>query len=456
MTQRAPIAVRRIAIGLVVLLLAGALAAPAVATTADGVRAYRATVEEPSSGGCVVPSEPGRFTLTITNTSQTIQLGSADVTLGAPWLSGPTAVEVDGRPSTPRGSTIELRNLGLSPQQSVHVTFTATPAAGDNPIATRAKQANNFSGPPGNDLVLFGAVPTVTADPTCAAVTLTFETQPADAEVGQRIPGAGPGVWPRVKAERGNEPVANVHVRIELDEGNFSGDFTSDSKTTATTGADGIATFDELMVAPSGEGYVLVASAEEAAEHATSHPFDVDDAVATCSSGTTCTTQIEAQTGVTATASGTASDGEGRLALSSFVFTECTVPDGVTLSRIPGAITVNGSSLVGKQITFTIDEETRKRETDNGVASYQVCVEPVGDISKGETLSFRDRYSGELVTGATTTNDPRGAVRGWLPDCVSSGNPKNRVGPPCVSDRRGTGDGGVAITVNFGTRFRMG
>jgi hypothetical protein len=441
---------RRLAIGLVVLLVAGALAAPAVAsgaTTTDGVRAYRASVA--AAGDCVVPDRPGVFTLTLTNTSRTIQLGSANVTLEQHqgWQTGPTGVEVDGTPVAVHGRTIELRDLALAPLEGVAVSFTATPSVGDNAIATIAKQANSFSGPPGNDLRLVGDVPTVVADATCSGLTLRFVVQPGDAAVGQPIPGA-PAV--AVSDSRGG-PVAGVAVTMELGGGTAGGAFATVSTTSAVSAANGIAVFDDLRVDTSGEGYVLEASAVDA-ETVTSDPFDVDDGVATCTSGEPCEVSLG---GVVA--AGTALPGTtGRLAVSSYSFgdADCAVPPGVALSRLPEAVRVAGTSLAGKRISFTVDAATRKEVPDNGAASYQVCAEPVGEVGR-DTIAFTDRYTGVLVTGAGTTDQPgAGEVRGWLPDCKSGG--PNAVAAPCVVSRTGDPSGGVRIDVDFGSRFRMG
>jgi hypothetical protein len=439
---------RRLAIGLVVMLVAGALAAPAVAsgaTTTDGTRAYRAQVA--AAGDCVAPDSPGSFTVTLTNTSRTIQLGSADITLdeGQGWRTGPTGVVVGGSPVALNGRTIALRGLGLAPLESVAVTFTATPSAGDNVITTRAKQANDFSGPPGNDLWLFGDVPTVVADASCRALTLRFVEQPGDATVEEPIPGA-----PAVEVRDSRGPVEGVAVTMALGGGTAGGAFTTLSTTSAVSAAGGIATFGNLRVDTSGEGYVLEASA--GAETASSEPFDVDDDVATCTSGERCEVSLG---GVVA--AGTAlPETTGRLALSSYSFgdADCAVPPGVTLSRLPEAVRVAGTSLAGKRISFTVDAATRKEIPDNGVSSYQVCAEPVGVVGV-DTIAFADRYAGDLVTGAGTADHPvTGEVRGWLPDCKSGG--PSAVAAPCVLSRTGDANGGVVVTVDFGSRFRMG
>jgi hypothetical protein len=183
-----------------------------------------------------------------------------------------------------------------------------------------------------------------------------------------------------------------------------------------------------------------------------SEPFEVGDEVDRCEPGELCSTTLEF-VGSSAAATGTAGPDGGRLFLSSSTFPEaaaCSTPPGV--SRLPETVNVGGIGLAGKRIVFTIDEATRKDSTDNGVSSYQVCVEPLGSIAAGDTLSFQDRYTGALVVGASNP-ELGGVTSGWLPDCRGGAN---AVGPPCVVSRIGTGDGGVTVTVDFGTRFRMG
>jgi hypothetical protein len=448
MPKLALLTLRRVASGAVMMLVAGTLAAPAAAAsgpTPDGTRAYRASVV--AADDCVVPDLPGSFTVTLTNTSRTIQLGSANLALEERegWQTGPSDVTVDGTPIVPHGRTIELRGLGLAPLASVAVTFEATPSEGGNLVTTTAKQANNFSGPPGNDLRLFGDVPTVVADAACRALTLRFVVQPSDAAVGQPIPGA-----PAVEVTDRRGPVEGVMVSMGLTGGAAGGAFTTSSTVSAMSGADGVAVFGNLRVDTSGQDYVLLASAE-AADPVASEPFDVDDAVATCGGGERCQVSLG---GVVA--SGSALQGTtGRLVLSSADGgTDCSVPQGVTLSRLPEPVRVAGSSLEGKRISFTIDAATRQAIPDNGVASYQVCAEPFGRVGV-DTIAFQDRYSGRLVTGTGTEDHPgAGDVRGWLPDCRSSG--RNAVPPPCVASRTGSGNGDVVVTVEFGSRFRMG
>jgi hypothetical protein len=121
------------------------------------------------------------YTVTLTNRTQTQQLGSANVT-------APTELTLEGMPTLDRpGSTVTrdgdlllLRDLSLPPGESVTVTVGVrmTCVAGDYDWSFQAKQSNDFSGTPGNDLgPIEGSRITAVTD----ACVLRFVDQPANA-----------------------------------------------------------------------------------------------------------------------------------------------------------------------------------------------------------------------------------------------------------------------------------
>jgi hypothetical protein len=136
----------------------------AIALVAVAVCAVSATAATKNYSAVIAPGSvpAGRLvdmTATLVNTAAQQQLGSANITPPA----GFTAVSVTSlsRPA-PAGATIvggvvQLRNLSLPPQGSVTVALkVSTPCSvGANPNwVVVAKQANDFSGLPGNDLTL--------------------------------------------------------------------------------------------------------------------------------------------------------------------------------------------------------------------------------------------------------------------------------------------------------------
>jgi hypothetical protein len=453
---------RRFAIGMSLMLAAAALALPASANTVvDGNRAYRASVAP--SVVCATTSATS-FSVTLLNTSTRQQLGSANVTpgFGVDNTQAPT-LDVSGRDPkakgtagvTPVGGTLELRNLGLLPGGSVVVTFSGAPAANSYPMGLVVKQANDFSGVPGNDLILFGDAPTVTVSAGCK---LTFLTQPGDATTGQLVPGTTSAAsFPQVQVQNSagtDLSIPNVSISMTLP-GDSDALFES-TQTTVLTNSAGTATFTDLKISKSGT-YTLKASGLGA--HITSNTFKVADAFDTCDVNDvdpTCETTYTSQTGFSVTGTGTATSDDGRIIINGFASGgECVRPPGV--NTIPESVEVTGLNLENKQLTFLIPESIRKETANNGVSSYQLCLEPVGAIP-AETRSFFDRFTGNQVIGEYEFNRLAPAeqvgkqIRGWLPDCKGGANP---VAPPCVVSRNGTDDGGVAIDARFGSTGRF-
>jgi hypothetical protein len=135
-------AVWMIALGALVVALATATLAraqpdkPYSVVLTDGVAASGSTV-----------------TATFTNETSTQGLGSADLTAPSGYvLSSATASQ--GTASVSR-NVVDLRNLALQPGHSLTVTITMSSAScSTSTWAVVAKQSNDFSGLPGNDLTL--------------------------------------------------------------------------------------------------------------------------------------------------------------------------------------------------------------------------------------------------------------------------------------------------------------
>ena len=87
------------------------------------------------------------------------QLGSADVTVPAGFTVVSASVPVPGT-ATVTGGTVRLRNLAVQPGHAVDATVVARApcTAGTSSWTVLAKQANDFNGPPGNDLTLVGGL----------------------------------------------------------------------------------------------------------------------------------------------------------------------------------------------------------------------------------------------------------------------------------------------------------
>ena len=161
----------------------------------------------------------------------------------------------------------------VSTQVTVATACNATSAT----WTSRAKQANSFSGPPGNDFQRAGSDPvlTVTAGGGGGTVaSLAFVQQPTDTEKNSPIT---PAVTVRASDACGNTATGAT--------GNVSIDFGSNPSGATLGGTlskplvSGVATFDNLTVSASGLDYTLVASKSPVS--VTSGTFDVADALCT-------------------------------------------------------------------------------------------------------------------------------------------------------------------------------
>ena len=168
--------------------LATGLALVALAICAAGAAAATKDFSMTVAPGSVPAGRLVDMTVTLTNRTARQQLGSADVTPPA----GYTAVSVTSltrpQPATATivGGVVALRELSLAPQASVTVALKVTTpcSVGISPNwDVVAKQANDFSGLPGNGLTLdAGASSLATA--TVGACTPCPEDQACSASLG--------------------------------------------------------------------------------------------------------------------------------------------------------------------------------------------------------------------------------------------------------------------------------
>ena len=173
----------RTAVFLVMAVLVWTSLATVASAAAD--KNFTATVSpEPlAAGASYGVGTRGFITLTIRNTSNRAQLGSANVTLPA-GLTATAATSVPGTaaldPTIP--NTIDLRNLNLQPSASAVVSVSAQVECAANHASYTwsfvAKQANDFNGTPGNNLVHTGSTAS-TIDGQCG---LSFSKQPMSEE----------------------------------------------------------------------------------------------------------------------------------------------------------------------------------------------------------------------------------------------------------------------------------
>jgi len=263
---------------------------PAVA----GPKKPYAAVISPSA---VAAGSTASFTATLTNETSTQQLGSANLTLP----SGFAPVSV-GTPSSGTaalvGGTVQLRNLSVGPGASVSVSVGARVPCqlGTYTWSILAKQANDFSGDPGNDLTFDAANSslTTTLTGTCH-LGFAFTAQPASAQVATAISTltfdpSGPAVSVQVLDGNGNPILTStIPVTVSILTNPGSGTL---SGTTTVNAVGGTASFPGISIDRAGLGYTLAAGTSVAAiDPGSSAAFNIANvgkkcSAAACSSGT--------------------------------------------------------------------------------------------------------------------------------------------------------------------------
>ncbi len=472
MTRRSPRALRRrLALALSLMLVVSALALPALAEDDTG-RSYTADLE-PSA---VCDGVEEAFTLKLTNRSSQQRLGSArvDVPEGVE-LSNTEDLTVDvsqqrGRKTDPVVSydagVISLDDLSAAPSADVTVFFTATATgAAGTPLefTTQAKQANDFNSTSetANELVLIGDQPTTTI---VSCGTLKFVEQPGDTSINVAIPGKDGTGSPQVAiVDSDGEviPTASASITVVRTEtGSLDGTLTQPT-------TDGIATFDDLSIADFGT-YTLTASAAGYLD-VESKTFEVFEFGDTCLGGEQCTTTLNDDKDGSTLLSGTAVGGTGALIGNSEAnggeVCGAVDRDGHPVdydvddySYLPNQVTIGATNLENKLVEFNVSKRFDQRQTNNGVAFYQVCAEPLAPFTEFST--FVDIFGNVVVNPDDTASlthlglkaDDVGETfqtSGFLPDCSGADD------TPCVESRVKRG-GGPLITVRWGSRWRMG
>ena len=389
--------------------------ATVVATSASAAGKPYTVVLSPANASSGIVT----ITATVTNRTTQQQLGSANLT--APSQFSVTQATLGGTGSaTIAGNVVQLRNLSLAPGASRTVsmqvdTSAAACSAGTFAWTVLAKQANDFNGPPGNNLDLDAAnsALTTTVSGECG---LRFFTPPADANPGQRITGtafdpAGPPVAVEVVDGAGNRVTsATPTITMALDggPGSLSG-------TKVVQAASGLASFGDLSIGTAGT-YRLVASAPGFGS-VTSSSFSIGTA---CVEDVDCVTHAEtAESIVDVTAFGNTRIDAGVLQLSLDTGFR---PDCVGYTEFSS----DWAAVLGpdrsKLVRFQIDKNVMNRQPNNGASFLQMCF--------AAPFPFATRPG----TPLTQVGD---MFVGLLPDCGVE---------PCVASRSKTQAGDGVIT----------
>jgi hypothetical protein len=420
----------------------------AVATVAAGsTPAAAAATSKPFSAvvapGAVAAGATASFTVTLTNLTSQQQLGSADVTVPTAFVPRSVAVPATAAPQPLSDRTIRLRNLGLPPGGSLTFAVTADVPCGAPSTATWgvvAKQANNFQGPPGNDLTLLGSASSLTTT-VSGACRLRFVTQPHAALIAARVTGAdfdpaGPLVAVEVIDGSGTRVTSSSAV-VTLTRSPLSTGLGTVGAGTATAVA-GLATFPSLTLSAAGI-YALDASSPGLAG-ATSGFFRVSQSVGACEPGVTCTAtaQSSTRTSVEITSPPAVGETTRTFLTASFGVGEPLTCPGFTPLTPPGdTVLIETTSLVrSKTATLTIPKRLVNASPNNGASFFQVCFGSPEPFTTATGAPAQPQ--GTFDWNADGVPEP--VLAGLLPSCGTA---------PCVSKRNKTGSGDGVIEMRL-------
>ena len=403
-----------------VLALAALPVAPALGAPS---KPFRMDVESPQWAGVTDSS----YAVTLKNETKTQQLGSADVTVP----SQITIVDRNGIGGA--GNLLELRNLALPPGASV--TFTVglrmPCVAGNYPWTVRAKQSNDFSGLPGNDLGPVSGTRATTVQGSCS---LRYVDQPAGAEKTTQIRAAAfvPASTRLVSVEALDGSPAQQRltwftgtVDLRLVQ---SGPGTLTPNPASNAAVAGLASFANLSIDQSGNYNLSAATTAPGVTGVNSAGFQVVDDVGSCSSSS-CRAQVDGRQS-TSLLTGAAVAGDGFALLSLNLGT-----DPVCAGYTPPTSDYFEFGLVGATGDKTLVASYTKaamKSFKGGHSALEICfAAPQSFPAKtGPPVPFD--YDGDPANGA------EGFV-GLLPNCPVTPT------TPCVIDRAPVGADGAQV-----------
>lgn len=116
------------------------------------------------------------FTVTLQNLTSPQQLGSANITVPSAFTAVSVADPAGPATATVSGNVVQLRDASLAPGGSIALGVTASvpsPCGATYTWSVVAKQANDFNGPPGNDLTLDPSKSSLTTNVSCGGAQVT-------------------------------------------------------------------------------------------------------------------------------------------------------------------------------------------------------------------------------------------------------------------------------------------
>ena len=436
------------------------LAAPAAAQNSNCAspagKCFAVTVSPltPAQGGTV------SFTFTVTNEASTQQIGSFQITAPTPFVVTDASVPSPGSVSHTSSSAL-FTNLSVAPSASITVIVTALlPCSGSSYQWTmQVKQSNDFSGLPGNNFQLDPASAgnlSGTPSPQSCSLGFTSDGQPTGTVVSPAVITSGFGSSSSggpVKVavlDGSGQPITNpaaiggpVTVTVTITPGSNPGPGNLLGTTTAQT-SGGVASFSDLSIDRSGEGYRLTATpaaipGQVISASDPSNYFTIFGSLKQCqASGAPCSASLSSATTTgTVTTSSVTSPGSllgagiGGADYSCATYQSFSDPFSFDVFSPSGA-------QEGAQFSASIDisKSTVKSSGRNQAAAWQLCYASTTD------------FSGNAVEGTyTAASDPGAAVIGGVPfntGLLLACSATQGV-PPCLQSRAKV-NGDVVIT----------
>lgn len=388
---------------------------PYALTIAPGTPTYE------TASGQVASGETVGITATVKNETSTQQLGSANLF----WPAGFNVVSASasvGSASLAKscsylgasgGPCVELRQLNLAPGTSATITLSVTTPACQQGSGfgwhAEAKQANNYSGSPGNDLTydVSHSQPNSTLDGACS---LSWSTEPADAQTNATITansyaaGSPPAV---TVLDASNNPISTSTLPVTA--ALATNLFATLNGTTTQPANGGVASFAGLSINAAATGYELGASSGTLTG-ATSSPFNVTDQVVSCPANGSCSVSDGTSNGNKALVNATTSSA-GLLLESVNGNNSAQLKCSGYTSADPNTYQFETPSGWTKVVTLTIRPLKKLSGNANQILkSQQICFGAPEDFTTA---------AGTLAPAGTLPDGTAGFI-GLLPNCGGS------------------------------------
>jgi hypothetical protein len=400
----------------------------ASASAASGSKPYALTIAPgtptyETASGQVASGETVGITATIKNETSTQQLGSANLFWPSGFTVEPGSASASvGSASVAKscsylgasaGPCVQLRQLNLAPGSSATITMTvATPACEQGSgfrWFAEAKQANNYSGSPGNDLTYdaSNSQPNTTLDGACS---LSWSTEPANAQTNAVITSSSyaAGSPPAVTVLDANDnPISTSTLPVTASLATNL--FATLNGTSTQPAIGGVASFADLSINAAGTGYELGASSGMLTG-ATSSPFNVTDQVVSCPANGSCSATDGTSNGNKAQVNATTSTA-GLLLESVNANNSAQLKCTGYTSADPNTYQFDTPSGWSKVVTLTIRPLKKLSGNANQILkAQQICFGAPEDFITA---------SGTLAPAGTLPDGTSGFI-GLLPNCTGS------------------------------------